>query len=165
MTIGEQLRKLRKKQKMTLKTLSEKTGVTISFLSQVERNKCNVTLESLRKISDALHVNPSIFFAKSNHDTSHHNFPFIYEDLSCNIQGATFHPMLVTLKPKENQGNEFTHLGYEFIFVLSGILTISIEGHVFELKENESMMFESSKLHYWWNNSQSDVRFLLVSAL
>ena len=40
MTVGEKLRKLRKKKKMTLKTLSENTGVSISFLSQVERNKC-----------------------------------------------------------------------------------------------------------------------------
>ena len=76
MTIGEQLRKLRKEHNMTLKTLSDKTNVSISFLSQVERNKCNVTLESLRKISDALNVNPSIFFqilCRLHHKV---NFPF-----------------------------------------------------------------------------------------
>ncbi|MFY3791749.1 helix-turn-helix domain-containing protein [Ureibacillus sp. MALMAid1270] len=165
MTIGEQLRKLRKKHKMTLKALSEKTGVSISFLSQVERNKCNVTLESLRKISDALHVNPSIFFQNSKQENRESEFPFFYEDLSRNIKGATFHPILVTLRPKENVGNEFTHKGFEFIYVLTGVLTLSIEGKVFELHENESMMFESSKLHYWWNDSLSDVQFLLVSTI
>ncbi|KGR79985.1 helix-turn-helix domain-containing protein [Ureibacillus manganicus] len=165
MTIGEQLRKLRKEHNMTLKTLSDKTNVSISFLSQVERNKCNVTLESLRKISDALNVNPSIFFPNSLQASSQSKFPFFYEDLSKNIKGASFHPILVTLKPKENQGNEFSHLGYEFIYVLTGILTVSIEGTVYELQENDSMMFESSKNHYWWNNTLTDVRFILVSTL
>ena len=85
--------------------------------------------------------------------------------MSKNIKGASFHPILVTLKPKENQGNEFSHLGYEFIYVLTGVLTVSIEGTVYELQENDSMMFESSKNHYWWNNTLTDVRFILVSTL
>ncbi|BDH62949.1 DNA-binding protein [Lysinibacillus sp. PLM2] len=165
MTIGEQLRSLRKTQKMTLKTLSEKTGVSISFLSQVERNKCNVTLESLRKISDALNVNPSIFFANSKHDSSSSNFPFFYEDLSMKMKGASFHPILVTLHPEENQGTEFTHFGHEFIYVLSGSLTVSIEGKIYELNKRDSIMLDSSKNHYWWNNSDTDVQFLLVSTL
>ncbi len=165
MTVGEKLRKLRKKKKMTLKTLSENTGVSISFLSQVERNKCNVTLESLRKISDALNVNPSIFFENKNHDNSNKLFPFFYEDLSNNITGATFHPILVTLQPKENEGNEFSHYGHEFIYVLSGCLTISLEGKVFELNENDSIMLESTRSHYWWNNSEKNVQFILVSTI
>ncbi|MBM7608695.1 transcriptional regulator with XRE-family HTH domain [Lysinibacillus composti] len=165
MTIGEQLRSIRKNHKMTLKTLSEKTGVSISFLSQVERNKCNVTLESLRKISDALNVNPSVFFPQNQEDDSNKLYPFIYEDLSNQITGASFHPILVTLKPKENIGKEFSHYGHEFIYVLSGILTISLEGKTFELNETESYMFDSSRNHYWWNNSDEDVHFLLVSTL
>ena len=48
--IGHILKKLRKERKLTLKDLAEQTGVSISFLSQVERGKSSVTLESLRKI-------------------------------------------------------------------------------------------------------------------
>ena len=61
--IGSRLKELRKQQKMTLKELAEGAGVSISFLSQVERGKSSVTLESLRKISEVLGVNPSVFFA------------------------------------------------------------------------------------------------------
>ncbi|MEK9199468.1 helix-turn-helix domain-containing protein [Ureibacillus sp. 179-F W5.1 NHS] len=164
MTIGERLRKIRKKKKMTLKTLSELTGVSISFLSQVERNKCNVTLESLRKISDALYVNPSIFFSDTNHDSPEvKSFPFYYEDLSNNIKNPSFHPILVTLKPREKEIKELTHYGHEFIYVLSGTLTLSLEGNMIELKENDSIMLESTRNHNWWNNSEQDVQFLLVS--
>ncbi|MDN4493168.1 helix-turn-helix domain-containing protein [Ureibacillus aquaedulcis] len=166
MTIGEILRKTRKTKKMTLKSLSEKTGVSISFLSQVERDKCNVTLESLRKISDALNVNPSIFFSESKDESFGEKiFPFYYEDLSNNITQASFHPILVTLKPKENVGNEFTHYGHEFIYVIKGTLTISLEGKITELHATDSMMLESTRHHYWWNNSEEEVQFLLVSTL
>ncbi|WP_390292031.1 helix-turn-helix domain-containing protein [Ureibacillus sp. GCM10028918] len=166
MTIGEILRKIRKTKKMTLKSLSEKTGVSISFLSQVERDKCNVTLESLRKISDALHVNPSIFFSDSKNESFGEKiFPFYYDDLSNNITQASFHPILVTLKPKENVGSEFTHYGHEFIYVIKGTLTISLEGKIRELHEKDSMMLESTRNHYWWNNSDEEVQFLLVSTL
>ena len=166
MTIGEQLRKIRKAKKLTLKTLSEKTGVSISFLSQVERDKCNVTLESLRKISDALNVNPSIFFSEANNESSEVKiFPFYYEDLSNNITLASFHPILVSLKPKENLGNEFSHYGHEFIYVLKGTLTISLEGKISELNVNDSFMLDSTRNHYWWNNSEEEVQFLLVSTM
>ncbi|MDE0583516.1 helix-turn-helix domain-containing protein, partial [Planococcus sp. A6] len=59
-SIGTTLKKLRKERKLTLKQLAQETGVSISFLSQVERGKSSVTLESLRKIADALHVDPSV---------------------------------------------------------------------------------------------------------
>lgn len=166
MTIGEILRRTRKTKKLTLKTLSEKTGVSISSLSQVERDKCNVTLESLRKISDALQVNPSIFFSETNNESPGEKiFPFYYEDLSNKVTQASFHPILVTLKPKENVGNEFSHYGHEFIYILKGTLTFSIEGKISELNVNDSIMLDSTRNHYWWNNSEEEVQFLLVSTI
>lgn len=42
-SIGEKMKSLRKERKLTLKSLAEQTGVSISFLSQVERGKSSVT--------------------------------------------------------------------------------------------------------------------------
>ncbi|MFP3386200.1 helix-turn-helix domain-containing protein, partial [Tritonibacter sp. SIMBA_163] len=42
-SIGPTLKNLRKDRKLTLKQLAEETGVSISFLSQVERGKSSVT--------------------------------------------------------------------------------------------------------------------------
>lgn len=47
--LGTRIKKLRKANKMTLKTLAEKTDFSISFLSQLERGKSSATLESLKK--------------------------------------------------------------------------------------------------------------------
>lgn len=64
--IGERIKSIRKEKKMTLKQISEKTNLSISFLSQVEHSKCSITLESLMKISEVLDVNPSFFFSEDD---------------------------------------------------------------------------------------------------
>lgn len=165
-SIGDTLKSLRKERKMTLKAMSEQTGVSISFLSQVERGKSSVTLESLKKIADALGVNPSVFFAEEH---SHDNLAirrerFYYKDLSHGVRDASFSPILVTLQPGENEGNAFSHGGHEFLFVVEGVLTVEMDGNRTELREQESILFDARKTHYWFNHTENDVRFLVVSS-
>ncbi|WP_228550079.1 helix-turn-helix domain-containing protein [Salinibacillus xinjiangensis] len=64
--IGQKIKQLRKSQKRTLKQISDATNLSISFLSQLENAKSSVTLESLKKISDVLEVNPSYFFSEDD---------------------------------------------------------------------------------------------------
>lgn len=165
-TIGVTLKSLRKERKLTLKELAEQTNVSISFLSQVERGKSSVTLESLRKIADALNVDPSLFFA---HETDRTDWEsrlekFHYKDLSHGVKEANLVPMLVTMKPAESEGNPFAHSGYEFLFVLDGVLTVEVDGDRTELRERQSIMFDARKRHYWFNLTEHDVQFLLVSS-
>ena len=164
--MGHTLKSLRKERKLTLKDLAEKTGVSISFLSQVERGKSSVTLESLKKIADALDVNPSVFFAKDDlqDDLTTRRQRFYYKDLSYGIQDANFSPILVTLQPGENEGNAFSHGGHEFLFVVEGLLTVEIDGKQLQLSEQESILFDAHKTHYWFNHTEQVVRFLVVSS-
>lgn len=46
---------------MTLKNLSEKTNLSISFLSQIERGSSSLAITSLKKIADAFGV-PITYF-------------------------------------------------------------------------------------------------------
>ncbi len=165
-TIGTVLKTIRKEKKMTLKELAEKTSVSISFLSQVENGKSSVTLESLRKIADALQVNPAVFFPEgpSNDNLDIIKQQFFYQDLSNGVLDSSFSPILVTLKPGENEGNAFSHNGYEFIFVVEGVLTISIDGKKEELGVQQSKMFDATKPHYWYNLTDNPVRFLVVTS-
>lgn len=164
--ISSTLKKLRKERKLTLKELAERTDVSISFLSQVERGKSGVTLESLRKIADALNVAPSAFFSSSTEqdDWAGRLELFHYKDLSEGIQEADFSPILVTLQPGENKGSAFSHNGYEFLFVTEGILTVEVDGEQFELPPQQSTMFDARKKHYWFNLTDQPVRFLVVSS-
>lgn len=164
--IGVTLKNIRKERKLTLKDLAQQTGVSISFLSQVERGKSSVTLESLKKIADALGVNPSIFFAEDHNQDplTGRQESFYYKDLSHGVKDASFSPILVTLNPGENEGNPFFHNGYEFLFVLEGLLTVEVAGHRTELRDQQSILFDANQVHYWYNFTESVVRFLVVSS-
>ena len=52
----ESIRELRRRKDFTLRQLSEKTGYTVSFLSQLERGIKNPSLDALRAIAQALDV-------------------------------------------------------------------------------------------------------------
>jgi XRE family transcriptional regulator, regulator of sulfur utilization len=163
--MGATLKNLRKERKLTLKALAEQTGVSISFLSQVEHGKSSVTLESLKKIADALNVSPSLFFTETTLDGLSDGLErFFYKDLSNGVTDASFSPILVTLQPGDNDGNPFSHGGHEFLFVLAGILTVEIEGERSQLREQESILFDARKTHYWFNHTEKEVRFLVVSS-
>lgn len=63
---GSKVRKLRKLKEMTIEELSEKSGFTASYISQVERNLIEPSLTALSKISKVLNVAPYYFLDESN---------------------------------------------------------------------------------------------------
>jgi len=169
--LGETIRKIRKENNLNLKQLSGMTGFSISFISQLERGKSSATLESLKKISLALNVNPAIFFEDINMQRKENNIKedaieqqdISYQDLNKRLPNPAFTPLLVKLKPQQDKGNLFTHEGQEFLFILKGELTVKLEEKVYVLKENNSIMFDSNINHYWYNYTDNDVVFLCVS--
>ena len=62
---GTAIRRARKAQKMNLVDLAEKTGFSLSFISQVERGLTNPSINSLRKIALALGIPLSSFFEEA----------------------------------------------------------------------------------------------------
>jgi transcriptional regulator with XRE-family HTH domain len=173
-TLGIKIKEIRTKRRMTLKILAEKTGFSISFLSQLERGKSSATLESLKKISIALEVNPSYFFIDPNEEKEivHRNssvpirmndHDIYYKDLSGAINKPAFTPLLVVMKPEQNEGDPIAHEGQEFLYVLEGQLTVQIGEKLHTLDAFDSIMVDSRDLHYWYNYTDNDVRFLCIS--
>ena len=54
--VGERLRTLRRERSMSLQTLAESTGLSIGYLSQLERGISTPTLRALTGLADALRV-------------------------------------------------------------------------------------------------------------
>ncbi len=52
--IGDTIRNMRKEQKLTLKQMANRTGLSVSLLSQIERAESSASIPSLYKISCAL---------------------------------------------------------------------------------------------------------------
>lgn len=62
-SLGERIRSIRDTRGQSLKQLAEATGLTQSFLSQVERDLTSPSVASLRKIAEALGTSVATFFA------------------------------------------------------------------------------------------------------
>ena len=54
--IGIGIKTLRKQLNMTLADIAADTGLSISYLSKIERNQGNVTLDAISKICAAFHI-------------------------------------------------------------------------------------------------------------
>ncbi|MGG0670526.1 helix-turn-helix domain-containing protein [Sporosarcina koreensis] len=171
--LGTKIKKIRLERGMTLKILAERTGFSISFLSQLERGKSSATLESLKKISIAFGVNPSYFFEEEEEldegrtlvidqrMDAHHIY---YKDLGTMVTDRDFAPLLVILKPGQTEGNLITHRGQEFLYVIEGTLTVRVENELYVLGPTESFMLDSTRPHYWYNYTDKEVKILCVSS-
>ncbi|SDI80714.1 helix-turn-helix domain-containing protein [Alteribacillus bidgolensis] len=173
--LGNLIKRLRKEKKMTLKEVSEKTNLSISFLSQVERSLCSITLLSLRKLSEALGVSPSYFFPdtiqidkdmirRATEKQTEHKSSFTYSDLSGNVSNPLFTPILVTLLPGDKRGTPFSHEGQEFIYVINGIMTIILDDTEYDLYPGDSIHMDSTRPHNWFNKTDKPTNFLFISA-
>lgn len=62
--IGDRIRNMRKDQKLTLKQMSKRTGLSVSLLSQIERAESSASIPSLYKIACALDARMQDLFAE-----------------------------------------------------------------------------------------------------
>ncbi|MCQ4921874.1 helix-turn-helix domain-containing protein [Tissierella carlieri] len=66
MTIGENIKKYRKEKGLTQKELAEKSNLSRSYLADLERDRYNPSLDSLKLIANSLEVDVSILLGENN---------------------------------------------------------------------------------------------------
>lgn len=67
-SVGFRIKDLRKQKGYTLKILSEKAKISVSFLSDIENNRSKPSLERLKEIADALETTSSYLLGEANHN-------------------------------------------------------------------------------------------------
>jgi len=175
--IGVKIKELRKSKKLTLKNISEETGLSIGFLSQLERGLTSVATDSLEKIAAVLEVDSMYFFTKNKtkediimksyeQEVSQLiNEKIIYFNLSSNLENKEMLPKLVHLLPFENHEDikEYHHEGEEFIHVIEGILVLYVNHKKHILYPGDSAHFKSNQQHNWVNETNKIVKMLVVN--
>ncbi|QDR82617.1 helix-turn-helix domain-containing protein [Sporomusa termitida] len=175
--IGSKVKELRTRKKMTLKDLSEKTGLSTGFLSQLERGLTSIATDSLAKIAAAVEVDVSYFFAGSTKNRSSIirsyekevfqiiNGRFIHYHLTNNTGANLLLPRLIELLPIncEEDISPYAHEGEEFIYVLEGTLTLFLNNEQFELFPGDSAHYSSHIVHNWANYTNKLVRLIVAS--
>lgn len=63
MTIGQRVREKRREKKMTLKLLAEATGLTLTYLSDVERDRTQPSLKTLGRVAEGFGVSTTDLIA------------------------------------------------------------------------------------------------------
>ncbi|UFJ42396.1 XRE family transcriptional regulator [Brevibacillus humidisoli] len=171
--IFKKVKDLRKQNNLTLKDVSEKTGLSVSFLSQVERGTTSLTITSLKKIADAFEVPITCFFENESNQNFvvkvEHQKPFRiegstaeYTRLGGAFNGRSLEPLLVTLEPNMVQDNVFSHPGEEFYYVLEGAVIFNVDGQEYLVKAGDSIHYPSNLPHYWSNPLNQPSKVLCV---
>lgn len=81
MNVSNKLRNLRNENNLTLKELSAKSGISVSFISDIENRRRNPSIETLKTLADALSVSVNDFFDDTNEVTKKDiNIPQEYSD-------------------------------------------------------------------------------------
>lgn len=164
-SVGERLRALRLQQKKTLKEVASATGLSVSFLSTLERGGTGASIASLRAITEAYGLGWREIFDSELARRSPHVKPrqravsewpngVRFEDLTAN--GTMLDPAVVALPPHAGSGGPFSHAGEEFIYVLSGVLFVRLDGdgETYRLEPHDSMHFPSTTSHHWWTEEE-----------
>lgn len=81
MSIGERIRELRKQNKLTQVELAKKSNISRSYLADIEKNRYNASLETLKSIANSLGVSTSFLIEDSNDTLNSKDKKSINKDL------------------------------------------------------------------------------------
>jgi transcriptional regulator with XRE-family HTH domain len=173
MSYGGKLRDFRKKLGMTLEDISQKTGFTKSFISQIENGKNSPSISSLKKICYALGTTISELFEDERNivytfkqedykELKNKNLNMVF--LASKLVNRKLEPMIIEFAPHSETGSEFyRHTGEEFGYVLEGEFTVIVGSEEHVLKAGESIYFSSNLPHRLKNNTDKPTKAFWVA--
>ncbi|MGW7366450.1 cupin domain-containing protein [Streptomyces sp. NPDC054841] len=162
--IGRHLRRERLDKGYTLEKLAEETGLSRSYLSNIERNVNSPTINTLRTIVDALGVSLSRLFRDIDREQRVLTRPDQRVELTrAGVEGITYsllnpnpvgrlEMMILEVAPGASSGDRpHTHAGEEVGLLLSGELDYWVDGVHYRLQPGDSVSFESTTPHRYHN--------------
>lgn len=186
-TIGAAIRSRRQELNMSLRELSKQSGLSIGFLSLIERGRSSPALTSLSNVAKALGVELSSFFPAEEEEQNEAEetkqrvspLPYvnrandaaklsiilsqrIYKMLSPRIPGLVLEPIFVTVQPGDTIDEPYSHEGEEFAYVLSGELVFIVDGVEYRLGPGDSIHFRSTVSHAMRNDTNEPVQAIWV---
>jgi transcriptional regulator with XRE-family HTH domain len=163
--LGREIRGLRKARGLTLSQLAEKSGLSIGYLSLLERDRATPSINALHTISRALGVTISWFFDAQRAPQEERDFVvrrarrrrlefsagIVDELLSPSLEGA-LELLASRFPPGASSGDApYTHTGEEAGVIIRGTLELWVDGKSFLLKAGDSFGFPSSLPHRYCN--------------
>jgi transcriptional regulator with XRE-family HTH domain len=181
-SLGECLRLARRSRGLTLKQVSERTGLAISTLSKVENHQMTLTYDKLLQVSRGLEIdvgdlfNPLASLGTANGSNrrsvcrSHegqmivtHSYKYLYQHTD--LLGKGMIPIMTELLARslDEFGPMMKHDGEEYLLVIAGKVSVHTESYApIELYAGDSIFIDSTMAHAYLNAGEGVARAICV---
>lgn len=178
--IGREVRSQRQARRITVKQLSEQTGLSIGMLSKIENGVTSPSLTTLQSLANALNVPLTTFFRGYEekrevvHTKANEGVEIIREGtraghqykllghLSARPADVMVEPYLITLTDESDRFPTFQHDGVEVIYMLEGAVTYRHGEQTFHLTAGDTLFFDADAPHGPEDLVSLPIRFLSV---
>ena len=167
--IGQRLKRLREQQGFKLSEAAAKGGLSISYLSCIERGHSNASVAVLQKLATLYGTNVLSFFGEAlpTHKLVHPagrrkitTGSGVTMELLASGQCA-MEPHQFRVPPGASSGGTYSHDGEEFIFLLKGKFEIWLnEVEHYKMSTGDSLYFSSRQTHRWINTGDQDAEMI-----
>lgn len=178
--IGDRIKYLRQRKQMGLVELGRHTGLSASFLSQLETGRVVPTLRNLARIAMVFSKDMSYFFEPERPELfrllraeERQKLPqsgvedpgYYFESLGhVPVDGGIAPYVAEFLEASERrQPKSHGHAGAEFLYVLSGCLRLTHEGQVEDLEQGDAVFFHAANTHSYERVGAMDCTVLIIT--
>ena len=162
--IGERIKYLRQRKQMGLVELGRHTGLSASFLSQLETGRVVPTLRNLARIAMVFSKDMSYFFEPEKPElfrvvraeerqrlpqTGADEPGYFFEALGAVPMDKRITPYIAEFLPRTEgrAPRSHQHAGTEFLYILSGCLKLAHDGQEDTFEEGDAVYFQANVLH------------------
>jgi transcriptional regulator with XRE-family HTH domain len=178
--VGERVRTVRESRGLSLEDISQRTGLDVRTLGQIEDGELAPPLGAVIKLAKALEMKMGYFISgeedrsytivrgKDRKVVSRYNskkgkhYGYEYESLAPQKKDRHMEPFLVTLEPADTDEERSTHDGQEFIFVLHGKMEVRLGEERHLLEPGDSIYYDSTVPHLVKCHGRDKTKILAV---
>ena len=178
--IGERIKRLRLKKSMGLVELGRHTGLSASFLSQLETGRVVPTLRNLSRIAMVFSKDLSYFFEtepnaifRVHRRRERVRLPqtgvtaptYYFESLGYMVPDRHMDPYFAEFVPltKDMEPKAHLHPGFEFLYVLDGELEIHHGDQTTVLEPGDAVYFDASTPHSYQCGGKKPASAIIVT--
>ena len=176
--LGERIKALRLKKSMGLVELGRHTGLSASFLSQLETGRVVPTLRNLARIAIVFSKDLSYFFEPEpktlfrvhrSHErvrlpqTGTDEPSYFFESLGYMVPDRQLDPYYIEFLPGVQPRRAHQHPGHEFLYLVEGELDVQHGASVHTLQAGDAAYFDAGINHSYICRGDHPARTLLVT--
>ena len=169
-SLGGQLNRLMKKNKIAPEALAEAAGIEVQELLDYGADERMPPVAVILRLARALSVEPDSLIAagekkradkEDDHDRRKTNYN--YTMLTPSSKRLHLRAFIVTIPARSTHEKVvYTHPGEEFIYVLNGKLDLKVGRKTYRLESGQSQHFDSTKQHILSNPGARANRLLVI---